>query len=218
MVGAELVCNRSRPGVGPEEGGFRDRIGITIGARQAILPQPGRWEDFGRHDATTRGEPEAVGRRALPKPWLILNWHQGYGRRRASRTSQPKPEAKFEPKREAWHLSLLSPPSSAKESENRGSDLSRVHSFGQEEGSPSPLNRDHELITQSSSSGRCVTRGCHHTPLLKVTVNQDSSRAICPMPCSEVVPNGGTREIEEGSVRLGKVSSTSQSGLTNCYL
>lgn len=74
----------------------------------------------------------------------------------------PRPSLSLKEKLGTYHL--LSPPSSAKESEDRGSDLSRVHSLDRRKVHLSPLNRDHELITQSFSSGRCVTRGCHHTP------------------------------------------------------
>lgn len=93
MVGAEL----SVTGLDREwgrRGGFRDRVGITIGARQAILPQPGGWRIFGGHDATTRAEPEAVGRRALPKPWLIFKLASGLwpaSRCSASANQTPRP-------------------------------------------------------------------------------------------------------------------------------
>jgi hypothetical protein len=104
--------------------GFRDRIGITIAGRQTILPQPGGWEDFGGHDATTRAEPEAVGRRALPKPWLIFKLASGLwpaSRCFASANQTPMPS-----------LSLkrsLAPITALATILDQGSDLSRVHSL-----------------------------------------------------------------------------------------
>jgi hypothetical protein len=67
-------------GLDPEWGrrrGFCDRIGITIVARQAIFASARRVGGFGGHDATTRAEREAVGCRALPKPWLNFKLASG---------------------------------------------------------------------------------------------------------------------------------------------
>jgi hypothetical protein len=149
-------------GLDPEWGrrrGFCDRIGITIGARLAILPQLGGWGDFGGHDATTRAEREAVGRRALPKPWL--NFKLASGLWPASRCS---PSANQTPRPSLSLKRSLAP--SAKESRTGGVRPQSCALLG-----IVTMNLSHSLFLRTLRRQGILS----HPPLLKLAVNQDSS-------------------------------------------
>jgi hypothetical protein len=120
----------------------------------------------------------------------ILNWRQGYGRRRAvpnQPTKTPEPSLSLT---KAWHLSVLLATIFSQGSRGQGvmpQSCALLTSLSTStERSPSPWHRDHELITQSflqdaASSGEAITPP--HS--LKLAANQDSSWAICSVPCSE---------------------------------
>jgi hypothetical protein len=89
-----------------------------------------RVEDFYGHDATTRTEPAAVGRRALAKPWLNFKLASGlWPASRCPQSANQNLRAQFEPNQSLAPYQCFSPQSSAKEVEDRGSCLSRVHSL-----------------------------------------------------------------------------------------
>ena len=59
----------------------------------------GRVEDFGGHDATTRTDPEVVGRRALAKPWLNFKLASGlWPASRCPQSANQNRRTQFEPK------------------------------------------------------------------------------------------------------------------------
>jgi hypothetical protein len=73
----ELVCNRPRPGVEPEEG-CRDRIGIRFGARLAILPLSGVREVLAARTRRPELSLRAVGRWPVPKRRLHFKLASGF--------------------------------------------------------------------------------------------------------------------------------------------
>ena len=107
------------------------------------------------------------------------------------RISQPKPEAQFEPKKKLGTHQCSRHHPRPKGVEDRGvraqlCALVAPYQREQEGGSPSPWNRDHELITQSfpqdaASPGDAITNPLPPL-LLKLAVDQDSSRAILLVP------------------------------------
>lgn len=73
----ENIWNWPRPEVGPGGGGISRQ---NQHHNRCLTGDPAsvrRVADFDGHDATTRGEPEVVGRRALPKPWLNFKLASG---------------------------------------------------------------------------------------------------------------------------------------------
>jgi hypothetical protein len=114
--------------VGPEEGVSRQNwhhnrcsIGDVASAR--------RVGGFGGHDATTRAEPEDVGRRALPKPWLIFKLASGlWPASRCSPSANQIPRPSLSLKRSLAPITALAT-TIGQRVEDRGRTSSCVHSL-----------------------------------------------------------------------------------------
>jgi len=137
------------------------------------------------------------------------------------RISQPKPEAQFEPKKKLGTHQCSRHHPRPRESRTGGSELSCVHSLLLINGNRREVHLHPGIVTMNLSHNLFLRMLRHQgmpsqtpSPLSFSSWPWIKTRAELFCSC-QTKP---TREIEEGRVHLDKVSSTSQSVLTDCYL